>query len=293
MPLSKHIRKPEWLKINVPSGNSFKTLKKYRVQSNLATVCEEANCPNMGECWNAGTATFMLMGDTCTRGCRFCSVKTSNSPPPLDSDEPSRLAETLRQLNLRYVVLTTVDRDDLPDQGAAHIRKCVETVRRVIPELIIEILIPDFQGNSRYIGQIVDSGARVIGHNVECVRRLTSRVRDPRAGYEQSLGVLRTLKELSSTIHTKSSLMLGFGETEPEILEAMGDIRRANVDFLTLGQYLCPEKNKLPVEEYVTPEKFEYYKRRGVELGFAYVASGPLVRSSFQAADNYLTAARS
>lgn len=261
-----------------------------RLQTPLATVCQEANCPNQGECWNSGTATFMLMGDFCTRACRFCAVKTAKTPPPLDDKEADKLVTSLENLKLKYVVLTTVDRDDLEDQGAAHIGHCIETIRKRLPEIIVEILIPDFQGQERALRTVIQSGPHVIGHNLECTRNLTRTVRDPRAGYDQSLAVLEKIKLLSSSIYTKSSLMLGFGETEAEVLEAMQDLRSVKTDFLTLGQYLQPNQTKLPVHEYIPPEKFEWFKEKGLALGFGYVASGPLVRSSYKAAEHFISA---
>ncbi|MBU3917283.1 lipoyl synthase [bacterium] len=281
-------RKPEWLRVKVPSGQNFTKIKYYSSKSHLSTVCEEAKCPNMGDCWKSGTATFMLMGNVCTRACRFCSVKTAKNPPPLDSNEPDNLAETLKNMNLKYAVLTTVDRDDLVDQGAEHIKTCVDRIRENCPELMIELLIPDFQGKSELIKKVAFSGAQVIGHNLECTRKLTRKVRDVRAGYDQSLFVLEKLREMNPDIHTKSSLMLGFGETEDEVIEAMRDIRKVGTNFLTLGQYLQPDKTKLPVIDYIHPDRFKWFEEKGLEIGFEYVASGPLVRSSYRAAEHFL-----
>ena len=280
-------RKPEWLKVKIPSGENVQTINKLRRGSHLATVCEEANCPNLADCWKNGTATFMLMGDICTRACRFCSVGTAKHPPPLDIDEPINLANALKQLDLKYVVLTTVDRDDLPDYGAGHIRKCVEAIKENNPGLLIELLIPDFLGESRLIEEVTNSGANVIGHNLECTKDLTRKVRDVRASYEQSLSVLRIIKEIQPDIFTKSSLMLGFGEADEDILEAMRDIREVDTDFLTLGQYLQPNKNKLPVVKYIHPDRFKWFEQKGLEIGFKYVAAGPLVRSSYQAGEYF------
>jgi len=280
--------KPVWLRAKLPSAGNPIIYQQQRLHTNLSTVCEEARCPNMGECWNAGTATFMLMGDTCTRGCRFCSVKTARTPPALDPSEPEQLAETVKALNLKYVVLTTVDRDDLADQGASHIRHCINTIRASVPGILIEALIPDFRGEADLIQQVADSQADVIGHNVECVRRLTKRVRDPRAGYDQSLEVLRIIKQHRSAIFTKSSLMVGFGETDDEVLSALSDIRLTGAEFCTIGQYLQPDKTKLPVTTYIHPDKFNWYEEKGLEMGFDYVASGPLVRSSYRAGEHYL-----
>ncbi len=290
MTQKKRLKKPDWLRIKFPSGQNYLKIKDHRDKLQLNTVCQEANCPNMGECWNSGTASFMLMGDACTRGCRFCSVHTAKNPPPLDPNEPKHLTETLSDLNLQYVVLTTVNRDDLPDQGANHINECVKEVLKALPDLIIEALIPDFQGNTSLLDIIAASGAKVISHNLECARSMTAKVRDPRADFDQSLAVLDYLKKQYPQLYTKSSLMLGFGETQEEVLEAMRDLREIKTDFLTLGQYLQPNKNRLPVEEYITPETFDWYKEQGLAMGFEYVASGPLVRSSYQAAEHYLAA---
>ena len=286
----KHLKKPDWLKVKLPSGGNYLKIKEHRDAFHLHTICQEANCPNMGACWNAGTASFMLMGDTCTRGCRFCSVSTSKRPAPLNPEEPKNLTRTMLDLNLKYVVFTTVSRDDLPDQGANHIKKCVIEVLGALPELIVEILIPDFQGNTPLLDIVASSGAKVISHNLECTRSLTKRVRDPRSDFDQSLNVLRYLKKTYPHLYTKSSIMLGFGETEREVLEAMQDLRKIGTDFLTLGQYLQPDKHTLAVNEYVSPDKFDWYREKGLEMGFEYVASGPLVRSSYQAAEYYMSA---
>ncbi|MBU2648966.1 lipoyl synthase [bacterium] len=285
-----HQPKPNWLRVKLPSGGNPIVEQQKRLHSHLTTVCEEARCPNMGECWNSGTATFMLMGDTCTRGCRFCSVKTAKYPPALDPGEPGKLADTVKGLKLKYVVLTTVDRDDLPDQGSGHISLCIDTIKKSVPGILVEALIPDFQGNPELIARVAHSSADVIGHNVECVRRLTQMVRDPRAGYDQSLDVLRQLKKIRPAVFTKSSLMLGFGETDDEVLASMADIRATGAEFCTLGQYLQPDRTKLAVTEYIHPDKFKWYEQKGLEMGFEYVASGPLVRSSYQAGEHYLQA---
>ncbi len=281
--------KPAWLKVRFPSGERFHWIENQARKLALSTVCEEARCPNIGECWNSGTATFMVMGDTCTRGCRFCSVKTEKNPNPLDKEEPLKLAETIRQMKLGYVVLTTVDRDDLEDQGAGHIARCIRSTRRANPNLLIEILMPDFRGELNLVRQIIDSQAAVLAHNLETVRRLTPRVRDPRATYDQSLEVLKYLHESSSkNRYTKSSLMLGLGETKEEVVAAMRDMRTVGISFLTLGQYLQPTLKHLAVERFVTPEEFEEFKKIGEEMGFLYVASGPLVRSSYKAAEFFI-----
>jgi len=288
--MEPHQRKPSWLRVKLPSGGNPIIAQQKRLHTHLTTVCEEARCPNMGECWNAGTATFMLMGDTCTRGCRFCSVKTAKHPPALDKQEPENLARTIKALKLKYVVLTTVDRDDLEDQGAGHICRCIDIIKESVPDILVEALVPDFQGNPDLIGRIVNSRADVVGHNVECVRRLTAKVRDPRASYNQSLEVLRLFKSLKPSLYTKSSLMVGLGETDTEILASLSDIRRTGANFCTLGQYLQPDKTKLEVVEYIHPDKFKWYEKKGLEMGFEYVASGPMVRSSYQAGEHYLQA---
>ena len=276
-------------KINISTDKNYKTVKKMVQESYLNTVCAEARCPNIYECWNRKTATLMILGDTCTRGCRFCSVKTEKNPGPLDMEEPLKLADTIRQMKLGYVVLTTVDRDDLEDQGAGHIARCIRSTQRANPNLLIEILMPDFRGALNLVQQVIDSQAAVLAHNLETVHRLTPRVRDPRATYNQSLAVLKYLHENSSeNRYTKSSLMLGLGETKEEVVEAMRDMRAVGVSFLTLGQYLQPTLKHLAVERFVTPEEFEDFKKSGEEMGFLYVASGPLVRSSYKAAEFFI-----
>jgi len=276
-------RKPQWLRAPMPAGRGFDTIKATVKEHRLATVCEEAKCPNIGECWNAGTATLMLMGAVCTRACRFCAVDTGNPHGWLDQEEPANSARTVQLMKLRYVVLTSVDRDDLPDGGASHFAACVREIKRVSPQTAVEALTPDFQGNLAAVETVVDSGLDVFAQNVETVRRLTHPVRDPRAGYEQSLNVLAHAKRYRPEVLTKTSLMLGLGETDEELYEAMRDIRDAGVDILTLGQYLRPTMNHLPIERWVTPEEFEHYRERALELGFLECVSGPLVRSSYRA----------
>ena len=283
------LKKPEWIRSKVPSGENFKTISHLRQDGNLATVCEEAKCPNQWECWKKGTATFMIMGDTCTRYCRFCSVKTSRMPPNLDEEEPDKLARTLKELKLKYAVITSVDRDDLPDLGVTHFLNCVTEIKKQCSSILIELLIPDFQGKRDLIEPVACSQADVIGHNIECVQRLTKEIRDPRASYEQSLEVLRILRKANPELIVKSSLMLGLGETDAEVTEAMSDIREAGAKILTLGQYLQPSRKSIPVKRYVTPEKFEQLRQEGLDMGFDYVASGPLVRSSYLAAEQYLS----
>ena len=282
------VKKPPWLKVPFPGGERYSWIKIRSANLNLNTVCEEAKCPNIGECWNGGTATFMLMGDTCTRGCRFCSVNSAKNPGPLDTQEPKKLAETVKNMDLRYVVLTTVDRDDLPDQGASHIARCIRSTQRACPEMLIEMLMPDFQGNTKLVQQVINARPAVLAHNLETVRRLTPKVRDSRAGYDQSLDVLRYLKQHCPEGYTKSSLMLGVGERRAETLQAMEDLRDVGVDFLTIGQYLQPTKKHLKVENFVHPDEFNELARLGDKMGFEYVASGPLVRSSYKAAEFYI-----
>jgi lipoic acid synthetase len=249
----------------------------------LATVCEEAKCPNIGERWNAGTATIMLMGAVCTRACRFCSVDTGNPHGWLDAEEPANAARTVELMRLRYVVLTSVDRDDLPDGGAAHYAACVRAIKRRNPATAVEALTPDFAGVLADVETVVDSGIEVFAQNIETVRRLTHPVRDPRAGYGQTLAVLAHAKKHRPEVLTKSSLMLGLGETDGEIGETLADLRASRVDLLTLGQYLRPTLNHLPVERFVTPTEFDHYRGQALALGFLECVSGPLVRSSYRA----------
>lgn len=281
-------RKPEWLKVRAPGGQTFRGIKDLLRGLTLHTVCEEARCPNVGECWGGGTATIMVMGDVCTRGCRFCAVKTGNPHGLLDPDEPENTAEALSRLGLRYVVITSVDRDDLPDGGADHFSRTVAAIKRRTPELVVEVLIPDFMGDRDALARLLEGGPDVVAHNLETVRRLTPKVRDRRATYDQSLEVLRTLKSLQPNLFTKTSLMVGLGETEPEVREAMQDAREVGVDVLTFGQYLRPTPKHLPVVEYVTPQQFEIYRETGDAMGFMYTASGPLVRSSYRAGEFFL-----
>lgn len=281
-------RKPDWLKVRAPGGPSYRGIKETLRGLTLHTVCEEAQCPNVGECWGGGTATVMLMGDICTRGCRFCAVNTGNPKGVLDPDEPANTAAALARMNLRYVVLTSVDRDDLADGGAAHFGQTVREIKARTPEMLVEVLVPDFRGERAALERVVAAGPDVVAHNVETVRRLTPQVRDRRATYDQSLGVLRALKELQPDLYTKTSLMVGLGEAEAEIVEAMADARAVGVDVITLGQYLRPSAKHLPVVEYVTPVQFETYRETGDAMGFMYTASGPLVRSSYRAGEYFL-----
>jgi len=313
--------KPAWLKIRPPGGEHYTALKGQLRERGLHTVCEEARCPNVEECWGGGTATLMLMGDTCTRGCSFCAVKTARLPAPLDADEPRKSAESVALMELDYVVLTSVDRDDLPDGGASHFAASVRAIRARNPATLIEVLIPDFQGDERALATLVASRPDVVAQNLETVERLTHPVRDPRAGYRQTLELLARVKRLAAAdtatgatprgpfdvqrlamreadscaspggpsaaprMLTKSSLMLGLGERDDEVRAAMADLRAAGVDFLTFGQYLRPTTKHLPVQRYVPPEEFARWAAEGEALGFRYVASGPLVRSSYRAGE--------
>jgi len=275
--------KPPWLKAKAPTGERFQSVRTLVREHRLATVCEEAKCPNIGECWNAGTATIMLMGAVCTRACRFCAVDTGNPHGWLDADEPENAARTVELMRLSYVVLTSVDRDDLTDGGAAHYAACVRAIKRRNPRTAVEALTPDFQGVRADVQTVVDSGIEVFAQNIETVLRLTHPVRDPRAGYQQTLQVLQIAKERRPAVLTKSSLMLGLGESEAEIDATLADLRAAGVDIVTLGQYLRPTLNHLPVQRFVTPEEFDRYRELALARGFLECVSGPLVRSSYRA----------
>lgn len=276
-------RKPAWLRARVPGGAGFEAVRRNVRKHKLATVCEEAKCPNIGECWGHGTATIMLMGSVCTRACRFCAVDTGNPRGLLDALEPRQTAESVRLMNLRYVVLTSVNRDDLADGGAGHYADCIRAVKAANQETRVEALTPDFQGDYEAVEAVLDSGVDVFAQNIETVRRLTHPVRDPRASYEQTLGVLAHAKRYRPAVLTKTSLMLGLGERETEIAEALDDIRDAKVDIVTFGQYLRPTPNHLPVRRYVSPAEFETYREWGLARGFLEVVSGPMVRSSYRA----------
>ncbi|MCC6276786.1 MAG: lipoyl synthase [Oligoflexia bacterium] len=280
--------KPEWLKIRPPSGSNYLELKALLRKLNLYTVCEEARCPNVSECWGGGTATVMLMGDVCTRGCRFCAIKTGNPKGVLDHEEPQKLAHAIGQLGLKYVVITSVDRDDLQDHGSGHFAETISRIKKEDPNVLIEVLTPDFLGNPEWITKIVNAKPDVFAHNIETVRRLTKTVRDPRAKYDQSLSVLKTVKEIDSRRFTKSSIMLGLGETHDEVIETLSDLRAVGCDVVTFGQYLQPTKRHLKVQEYLTPEAFQNWKSVAEGMGFLYVASGPLVRSSYRAGEFFM-----
>ncbi len=272
-----------------PTGERYFELKGISKSLGLATVCEEARCPNIGECWAGGTATFMVMGEVCTRGCRFCAVKTGNPNGWLDHEEPHKLANVIQKASWEYVVLTSVDRDDLPDGGAAHFARCVTEIKKANPNIIVEVLIPDFQGEEAPLRVLLDSQPDVIAQNVETVERLTHPVRDRRAGYQQTLTLLQRIKNWQPDRFTKSSIMLGLGETEAEVRQCMADLRAHGVDILTLGQYLQPTAKHLPVVDFIPPQKFkEWQQVAEEEFGFLYCASGPLVRSSYRAGEFFI-----
>ena len=284
-------RKPRWLKMQRPSGERFTEIKQRLRDRDLHTVCEEASCPNLGECWSGrdgpGTATFMLLGARCSRGCNFCDVETGGMDP-LDDDEPENVARAVSEIGLEYVVLTSVDRDDLPDQGAGHFARTIREIKRCDSEVLVEVLIPDFQGERHLVQQIIDAEPDVIAHNVETVERLQWPVRDRRAGYEQSLSVLRQVAKESGA-YAKTSIMLGVGEYDHEVYETLRDLRAVGVDIVTFGQYLQPSPSHLDVSEYVHPDVFDTWQRVAEEeLEFAYCASGPMVRSSYRAGELFV-----
>lgn len=299
-------RLPSWLKTPIPKGKQFTELKRSLRSLGLATVCEEAKCPNIGECWSGrskdkvedgndgphypSTATIMIMGDECTRGCRFCSVKTSRTPKPLDPDEPNNVAEAVAKWDVGYIVLTSVDRDDLADGGSAHFAQTVKLLKEKQPGLLVECLTGDFGGNLEHAARVTMSGLDVHAHNIETVERLTPQVRDHRAGYRQSLRVLEHAKCINSKILTKSSIMLGCGETEEEVRQALTDLRMVGVDCITFGQYMRPTKRHMKVSRYVPPEEFDIWSKEAMALGFRYAPAGPLVRSSYRAGEYYLSA---
>ncbi len=288
---TKRPRLPEWLRLKLPTSSAFAQTRALLDELKLHTVCESAKCPNHWECWSKGTATFMIAGDRCTRACGFCAVSTAK-PLALEIDEPQRVAEATRRMKLKHVVITAVARDDLADGGAAHFRKTIEAVRELNPGIVIEVLVPDFLDNDVAIENVLAANPHIYNHNLETVRRLTPSVRH-RATYDRSLSVLAKVKaKRGTTIHTKSGIMLGLGEQEDEVLTAMRDLRAANCDLLTLGQYLQPTLKHLPVVEFVTPAKFAEYKTRAEALGFVHVASGPMVRSSYHADEFKLPAGK-
>jgi lipoic acid synthetase len=275
--------KPRWLKAPLAAGPGYEFVRRTVREHRLSTVCEEAKCPNIGECWNAGTATVMLMGAVCTRACRFCAVDTGNPRGWLDAEEPRNVADSVALMRLKYVVLTSVNRDDLPDGGAAHYAACIRAIKQRNPHTAVEALTPDFQGVLHHVEVVLDSEPEVFAQNVETVRRLTHPVRDPRAGYEQTLSVLAHAKRHRREVLTKTSLMLGLGETDSEILQCMDDLRAIGVDILTLGQYLRPTVNHLSVQRFVTPEQFQQYREAALVRDFRECVAGPMVRSSYRA----------
>jgi lipoic acid synthetase len=287
-----HARKPEWLKVRAPGGERYTHIKDTLRKYDLHTVCEEAHCPNVGECWGEGTATIMILGDTCTRGCRFCAVTTGNPRGAYDPREPEHTARTIAAMGLDYVVITMVDRDDMIDGGAAHVAETLRAIKRASPEILVEALVGDFSGGLRDVETVAREGRPdVFAHNVETVARLQRTVRDARCSLERSLAVLAHAKRVAPATYTKSSIMVGLGETHDEVLETMRALRGVDVDVLTLGQYLRPSEKHLAVERFVHPDEFAEYAREGEAMGFRYVASGPLVRSSYKAAEAFLRGA--
>lgn len=279
-PKNRGRSKPRWLRVKLPTGENYKSVRKLVDSYGLHTICQSGNCPNMGECWGSGTATFMILGNVCTRSCGFCSVKTGR-PDQVDWDEPERVARSVKLMNVKHCVLTSVDRDDLRDGGSIIWKETVNAVRRMSEGTTMETLIPDFKGETRNIDRIVEVAPEIVSHNMETVRRLTRKVRI-QAQYDRSLEVLQYLKQ-QGLPRTKSGIMLGLGEKREEVIESLADLRKAGVDIITLGQYLQPTPGHLPVQEFVTPEQFEEYKEIGLDMGFKYVESGPLVRSSYHA----------
>ncbi len=265
------------------NADKFRNVQQVIKEHKIFTVCEEAKCPNRGECWSSGTATFLILGSVCTRACRFCAIDTGNPRGKLDLNEPSNCAKAVKLMQLKHVVVTSVDRDDLEDAGAQHYADCVRMIKQESPDVTVEVLTPDFQGNKQSITKVLESGIDVFAHNLETVRRLTPKARDRRANYRQSLDVLAYAKQSHPNVATKSSLMLGLGETEQEILQSMDDLRSVNVDILTLGQYLQPTQYQLPVHRHILPDEFKFYRQQGLQKGFKEVMSGPLVRSSYRA----------
>ncbi len=277
-------KKPKWIRISANQNNkSFELIKERTKNLKLSTVCEEAKCPNLSECWSRGTATFMVMGDTCTRACQFCSVNTGNPKGWLDKDEPEKIAKTVQEMGIRYVVLTCVTRDDLSDGGAQHFAETVKAIKSVDKNIEVEVLTSDFNGDQSAIRTIVNSPIKVFAQNIETVERLTHPIRDPRAGYLKTMEVLKHAKEINKQIITKSSIIVGLGENDREIYKTFEDLRNHNVDIVTLGQYLRPTLNHHPIDRWVTPEEFEMYREKGLEYGFLEVVSGPMVRSSYRA----------
>lgn len=277
-------RKPSWLKIKLSSGENYPKVKNIVEQNHLHTICSSGKCPNIGECWSKGTATFMIAGEICTRSCKFCAT-LSGKPLPLDSNEPKKIANSVKLMGLKHCVITSVDRDDLPDKGAEHWAETIREIRRLNPETIIEVLIPDFDANKEWLDIVFEAKPDILGHNMETVKRLSNQVRS-RAKYDLSLDVLKQAREYG--LIAKSGIMVGIGEREEEVIELMKDLRGVGCQLFTIGQYLQPTTNNIPVEEYVTPEQFEKYKKIGLELGFDHIESGPLVRSSYMAERTFI-----
>ena len=283
-------RLPPWLRVKVGKAHQGHRTRAVVQGCGLHTVCQEARCPNIGECYGHGTATFLILGRICTRDCRFCAVEHGR-PDPIDPNEPDRVARAVEELGLDFVVVTSVTRDDLPDGGAAQFAATIEAVRRCAPDALVEVLIPDFRGDEDALKTVLDARPAVLNHNIETVRRLQKQIR-PSADYERSLWVLRRAKELAPDVPTKSGIIVGLGETDEEIYDAMADLREVGCEILTIGQYLRPTRRHAPVDRYVPPEQFDLYRRWGEEMGFAFVASGPFVRSSYRAAEAYAAAMR-
>ncbi len=288
MTSSRFAPKPPWLKVRAPGGEQYTHLKQTFRELDLHTVCEEARCPNVGECWSEGTATVMLLGDVCTRGCRFCAVTSGDPRGAVDVREPEHVARAIARMGLQYVVMTMVDRDDLLDGGASHVARTVTRLRELRPDILIETLLGDFGGHMDYVDTTVDAAPHVWAHNIEVVKRLQRTIRDVRCSYERSLGVLRRVKERDPSRITKSSIMVGIGERDEEVLETLADLRAAGVDLVTLGQYLRPTPKHAAVDRFVTPETFAMFADEAKKMGFAYVASAPLVRSSYKAAEVFV-----
>ncbi len=280
---------PEWLSVKPATTERYAHIKDRVRELSLHTVCVEAQCPNITECWSGGTATFMVLGSRCTRGCRFCAVSKSAIGDAIDREEPDKLAAVIKEWGLSYVVITSVARDDLEDQGSLHFAACIKAIKERCPDTIVEVLIPDFQGDERFLKNVVDAKPDVIGNNIETVERLSKGVRDRRADYWQSIELLKRVKLLDKRIYTKSAMMLGIGEMHEEVVQSMRDLRAAGVDFVAIGQYLKPKGHHLEVKEFIKPEIFEEYRKKGMELGFRYVASGPFVRSSYRAGEHFIS----
>ena len=285
-------KKPDWIRSKFVANDKFVRVIKTLKQLNLHTVCVEAKCPNLGECWGHGTATFLILGDICTRHCKFCATKTGNPRVIIDYDEPERVLKAVEEMNLDYVVITSVTRDDLEDHGAEIYAKTVRLIKSKYPNILVEVLVPDLRANPEHIKKIIDSGVDVFAHNVEVVERLTPEIRDRRASFETSLRTLKIAKSIKPDLYTKSGLMVGLGETKDEIIDTMKRLREIKVNFLTIGQYLRPSIKHAPVIKYYTPEEFKEFEKIGLSMGFDYVASGPLVRSSYRAGEFYVKSIR-